>query len=130
MLGNEGPSRLYHGWKMTSIYSLYKEIPPPFLPVHLADGPDGEPIELTYADFYRHVHILGLSGMGKSRAIEFILRQFLLNRTAFTLIDPHGSIYKPLVEWLAWQGQDFLSGRTVHLFNPSDQEFCPGYNPL
>src|SRR4051794_8170358 len=129
-IGNKGPRLLSHRWKMKSIYELYREVPEPFLPVHLADTAEGWPIELSFDDFYKHVHILGVSGKGKSRAIEYLLRQFLLNRTPFTLIDPHGSIYKPLVEWLAWQGQDFLADRTIHLFNPSDPEFVPGYNPL
>jgi DNA segregation ATPase FtsK/SpoIIIE-like protein len=55
--------------------------PPPFRPVVLGHDAKGQPLELTIKDFYTHVHVLGLSGKGKSRAIEYLLRQFLLNPT-------------------------------------------------
>jgi hypothetical protein len=98
--------------------------------VLLGHDEHGEPIELTFDHFYRHMHFLGLSRRGKSRALVHVLRQFLLNRTGFTLIDPDGEIYGPLVEWLSTQDERFLKDRTIHLFNPADHEFSPSYNPL
>src|SRR4051794_17180584 len=104
---------------------------PPFKPVLLAEQSGGEQIWLDYKDFYYHVHVMGLSQKGKSRLLEYILHQFLQNRVGFTLIDPHGSsLYQPVVAWLTRQGRQFLQSRTIHLFDPSDPEFCPGFNPL
>ena len=113
-----------------SIFQALLEMPPAFRPIRMGYNPAGEPIELRAEDFYYHMHLLGLSGRGKSRLLFNIARQFLLNRTSFTLIDPDGGVYDALVAWLASQDPRFAEGQTVHLFNPADPVFCPGYNPI
>jgi hypothetical protein len=118
---------------MASIYEALLERMPPFQPVLLGHDAHGDKIELGSKDFYHHVHLLGLSGRGKSRAIEFLVQQLITNRAGVTLIDPHGSMYEALVDWLTWMGdrdERFLEDRTIHLFDPADPEFSPGYNPF
>ena len=92
---------------------------------------DGRPIKLDHkAQLQYHVQLIGLSGRGKSRAIEHILKQFLLNRVGFTLLDPHGDIYEALVAWLARMPERFLRDRNIHLFDPAHPKWRFGYNPL
>ena len=99
--------------------------------VVLGDTNDGRPIKLDYkSQLQYHVQLIGLSGRGKSRAIEHILKQFLLNRVGFTLLDPHGDIYEALVSWLARMPERFLSDRKIHLFDPAHPKWRFGYNPL
>src|SRR5690348_6133948 len=84
-------------WQMSSELSAeayfakrFLSAPTPFRPVSLGRDSNGQEIVLTYEHFKRHVHMLGLSGRGKTYAIIHILKQFLLNGTGFTLIDPDG----------------------------------------
>lgn len=113
-----------------SVLDFYEEATAAFPPVILGHTEDGEPIVLDYEQLQYHTQIIGLSGQGKSRAIEYLLRQFLLNRVGFTLIDPHGDIYNALVAWLANQDDDFLDDRRIHLLDPAHATWRFGYNPL
>ncbi len=114
-----------------SIYEQLVSKPRKVKPIVIGEKKDGSPIELDYeSQLQFHTHLIGLSGRGKSRAIEYILRQFILDRVGFTLIDPHGDIYEALVCWLTRQREGFLSDRKIHLFDPAHPRWRFGYNPL
>src|SRR4051812_44797702 len=88
-------------WKMSSGLSpaaffaeRLSRVTRPFKSVTLGKDGTGKDILLTYEHFKRHVHLLGLSGRGKTYAIINMLKQFLINGTGFTLIDPDGEIYR------------------------------------
>jgi len=114
-----------------SIYGALLNKPRKIKPITVGETAAGMPIELDYdTQLQFHVHLIGLSGRGKSRALEYILRQFILGRVGFTLIDPHGDIYEALVCWLTRQRDGFLNDRTIHLFDPAHPRWRFGYNPL
>src|SRR6185436_4500535 len=88
--------------------------------------PLGKKVYLTEEDFETHFHICGLSRSGKSRLIEHILRELVISRIPFVLIDPHGELYRSLLHWLAYMRMD----RPILLLDPSYEERIVGFNPF
>ena len=89
---------------------------------------DNAPVEITHEERMRHLFAVGKSGLGKSKFLEHCIRQDILDKKkpGLLLIDPHGELYEDIVSFCAYLNVD----RTVHLFNPSDLDFVPCYNPL
>jgi len=100
--------------------------------IHLGTANDtGAAIELTEEDLRTHVHGIGKSRTGKSKLIESIARDLILDRQGFCLIDPHGSVYEPLVEWLAYISVAYRTPREdIILFDPSSRSRVVGFNPF
>jgi type IV secretory pathway TraG/TraD family ATPase VirD4 len=86
----------------------------------------GKKTYLTKEDLETHVHICGLSRSGKSRLIEYLLRDFITRRIPFLLIDPHGELYRSLLHWLAVVRLE----RPIILLDPSYQDRIVGFNPF
>jgi hypothetical protein len=53
-----------------------------------------------------HLYVCGATGTGKSKFLENLLRQDIINwrkdKCGMLLIDPHGALYDNLMAWLAW----------------------------
>lgn len=54
----------------------------------------------------KHLYVCGGTGTGKSKFLENIIRQDIKqwhkSRCGMLILDPHGSLYDNLIEWLAW----------------------------
>lgn len=54
----------------------------------------------------KHLYCCGATGTGKSKFLESLIRQDIKqwhkSRCGLILLDPHGSLYDGLMEWLAW----------------------------
>lgn len=77
---------------------------------------NGQKCFLTDAQIAVHMAVLGGSGSGKSKFLELMLRQRLLDGRAFGLWDPHGDLAKSLLAFAAAQkayGDDVL-WRKIH----------------
>lgn len=75
------------------------------------------------------MHIIGAPGRGKSKLMEWLIRQDILNGEGLCLLDPHGSLYADIVEWCAATG--LLDQRqNILLFEPSSEGWTFGFNPL
>jgi hypothetical protein len=66
----------------------------------------GEPLILTKEQRSRHLYVTGSTGSGKSKFLEYLIRQDILNwrksgECGLLLLDPHGAIYDGLMSWLA-----------------------------
>jgi len=59
------------------------------------------PLHLDGGDRRIHMHVIGASGSGKSKFLEWIIRQDIENRQGFCLIDPHGDLYRDIVNYSA-----------------------------
>lgn len=75
-----------------------------------------------------HMHVLGVSRRGKSKFLEHLIRQDILNGNGLCLIDPHGFLYDEIVQWCAVWGID--QTRKIALLNPSEEGWTFGFNPL
>jgi hypothetical protein len=77
---------------------------------------------------FLHMHVLGLSGKGKTSFLTSLIRQDILNGQGVCVIDPHGALYRDLVEWCAAYG--LHRQRKIRLFNPSEERWRVGFNPI
>jgi DNA helicase HerA-like ATPase len=83
-------------------------------------------IQLTEKDLTTHVHGIGKSRSGKSKLIELLCRQLVEQRRSFCLIDPHGSLFRDVLAWLAF----FPPRQQIYLFEPTNDERIVGFNPF
>jgi len=95
-------------------------------PLFIGFAEDGSRLELTEDDLQTHVHGVGASRTGKSKLIEWIVREMVLERQGFCLIDPHGFLYDDILRWLAF----VQPKRDIVLFNPSSGSRVVGFNPF
>lgn len=78
-----------------------------------------------------HMHVIGGSGTGKSKFLEWIIRKDIREGHGLCLIDWHGTLYKSIVRYCAHLGvgldNDF---RKLILINPSEPDYVTGFNPF
>ncbi len=84
------------------------------------------PIRLQPNDRTVHTHVIGSSGSGKSKLMEWLMRGDLKNGQGFCLIDPHGSLYDEVAEYCA----HYVLEREVILLNLSVPGSVIGFNPF
>ena len=88
----------------------------------------GRALSLTPEERSRHVHIVGVSGTGKSKLMEAMIRRDIIAGRGLCLIDPHGTLADTIVEFCASLG---LAGlRRIHVLSPGDTNWTFGFNPL
>jgi hypothetical protein len=74
-----------------------------------------------------HAHVIGSSGVGKSKGIEYLMQHFLEeDEYGFAVIDWAGTLYHDLLTYLAYMGFD----REIYLLNVADPEFVTPWNPF
>jgi hypothetical protein len=76
-----------------------------------------------------HMQVIGSTGTGKSKFLEWMIRNDILNGNGVCLIDPHGYLYDDLVNWLT-SYQDFFDTKKIVLFNPTHDDYFLGFNPF
>src|SRR5882762_4933193 len=58
----------------------------------------------------KHLYCCGGTGTGKSKFLESLIRQDIIawrkSKCAVIVLDPHGSLYDSLIQWLAWHEID------------------------
>ena len=86
----------------------------------------GGRIYLTLKDLITHLHILGLSRSGKSVWLYHVILELLRLGKQFLLLDPHGSLYRDVVSYLAARWYT----RRIVLFDPSYEKRIVGFNPF
>jgi len=77
-------------------------------PLRLGATADGAEILLTPEQRGRHLYVVGSTGSGKSKLLEGLIRQDIINwrdsRSGVLVLDPHGKLYDDLMRWLAETG--------------------------
>lgn len=73
-----------------------------------------------------HAHIIGSSGSGKTYLLEHMIRQDIKNGRGLCLFDPHGDLYKRVIQYTEYQ---FYRDRLI-LIDPNDQNYAVGLNYL
>lgn len=95
-------------------------------PLFLGYDVKGRPIRIKPDERNIHMHVLGSSGSGKSRFLEWMIRGDLRNRQGFCLVDPHGELYDAVVAYCARHCLD----RDIILLNLSEPDTVVGFNPF
>ncbi len=80
-------------------------------------------IRLGVEDRRRHTYIIGQTGMGKSKLLENLAYQDIMDGRGFCFIDPHGDSVEELLGMIPQSRMD-----DVIYFNPSDTENPLGFN--
>lgn len=78
-----------------------------------------------------HTHVIGGSGTGKSKFLEWLIRQDIRAGNGLCLIDWHGTLYNDVLRYCSHlevgQRHDF---RSLVLINPSQPKYVTGFNPF
>lgn len=80
---------------------------------------------IKQADRLRHMYVIGGTGTGKTTQIQTMAISDLMHGRGFCFVDPHGDASELLLHYVPYERI-----KDVIYFNPSDQEYCPGFNPL
>jgi hypothetical protein len=78
----------------------------------------------------KHLYCCGGTGTGKSKFLEHLIRQDIIawrkSKCGMLLLDPHGSLYDNLMEWLSWNRID----RPVIPIDLRQDDWIVSYNLL
>lgn len=99
-------------------------------PTVVGKGFEERKVFFTKKDRENHTHVIGSTGTGKSKFLELMLRQDILDRSCgLCLIDPHGSLYDEVVLYASHKFPH-LADRFV-LFAPAKEtDQVIGFNPI
>jgi len=103
----------------------------PAAPLSLGRPSKGRRLRLNMSERTRseHMHVVGATGSGKSRFLLSLIQQDILEGRGLCLIDPHGELYNHVLHWLS-NREGLFEDRNIRLINPSDIDWCFGFNPL
>lgn len=73
----------------------------------------------------RHMHVIGVSGKGKSTLLIRMIRQDMEQGNGFAVLDPHGDLIDQVIGHASKERLD-----DIILLDPSDEEFSVGFNIL
>ncbi len=78
----------------------------------------------------KHLYVCGSTGTGKSKFLENLIRQDIRNwrksKCGLLVLDPHGSLYDGLINWLAWNEVD----RPIIPIDLRQDDWVVSYNVL
>ena len=83
------------------------------------------PFGIRRADRRRHLYVLGKSGSGKSKLLELLVQNDIRNGHGVGVLDPHGDLVDNILRIIPKERV-----KDVIIFDPSDLEFPPSFNPL
>lgn len=91
----------------------------------------GQPVYIDEKERSTHMQVIGSTGEGKSKFLEHMIRQDIMNGNGLCLIDPHGHLYHDLVTWCASKRLlDRDRPKKIVLFDPTEEAWTFGFNPL
>jgi len=91
----------------------------------------GRPVYIDEKERATHMQVIGSTGEGKSKFLEHMIRQDIINGNGLCLIDPHGHLYNDLVTWCASKRLlDRGRPKRIVLFDPAEEKWTFGFNPL
>jgi hypothetical protein len=81
-----------------------------------------------------HFYVIGATGTGKTKFIEFLIQQDIENGNGFGVIDPHGDLIEDIKGFLAcryhhYKDEKEVSERVI-LIDPTDPKYTVTFNPL
>ncbi len=87
----------------------------------------GKLVYLEAKDFLgKHAHLLGVTGMGKTFFLDYLIRTFINRGWGVCLIDPMGGLYERMLNYAVRRR---LESRTI-LIDPNDEDWSVGLNLL
>jgi hypothetical protein len=96
---------------------------------------DGKGVELEMTPRMRstHLYICGSTGTGKSKMLEHLvqqdIKQWHKSKCGALIIDPHGSLYNSLINWIAWN-EPTLKDVPIVPIDLRQRDWTIGYNVM
>jgi len=85
-------------------------------------------------DRVTHFYVVGATGTGKTKFLEFLIQQDIQEENGFAVIDPHGDLIEDIKGFLAYfslaSGQESLLSDRLVLIEPTNPRFTVTFNPL
>ncbi len=114
----------------------HREAPPTDLPTNRKDPAIsffGEtnfrnqriPFGIKLSDRRRHLYVVGKSGSGKSKLLQLLVHNDLVAGRGVGVLDPHGDLVDDILRLIPKNRI-----KDVVLFDPSDLQYPPAFNPL
>ena len=97
-------------------------------PLDLGDVGRGEHLLMPEEARRLHTHVIGATGTGKTKFIEYLIRQDIEQEQGVCVIDPTGNLYNNLVRWC--ETHYLQDEREIILIDPTEDEWVFGFNPL
>lgn len=86
--------------------------------------------KIAEKDRATHFYIIGATGSGKTKFLEFLIKQDIEKGNGVGVIDPHGDLIEDIKGFLAlYKDKEEISGKLV-LIDPTDPHFTVTFNPL
>jgi hypothetical protein len=102
------------------------------LSLGIVDG-KGDFIKMTPRMRSTHLYICGSTGTGKTKMLEHLVRQDIKqwnkSKCGALIIDPHGSLYDSLINWIAWNERHFKDVPIVPI-DLRQKDWAIGYNVM
>ena len=79
-----------------------------------------------------HMHVVGTTGKGKSKLLEHMIFQDIVNNRGVALVDPHGNLADDTLSYLGTTSyfNDQSNLKRLVYINPSRRDYSPGINLL
>lgn len=78
-----------------------------------------------------HMHVIGGSGKGKSKFLQWLIERDIREGHGLCLIDWHGTLYKDILRYCAQLEVGLYNDfRSLILLNPSQPDYVTGFNPF
>jgi len=84
-------------------------------------------IDQRYRD--THFYVIGASGTGKTKFLEYLIQQDIKNGAGFGVVDPHGDLIEDIKGWLYFYSSKSLENDLI-LIEPTNPETTVSFNPL
>jgi hypothetical protein len=94
--------------------------------LHIGFGATEKPVFLKPDERKTHMHIIGSSGSGKSKFMEWMMRGDIDHRQGFALLDPHGTLYNAVAEYCSHK----IPRQDVIMLNLSEPDSIISFNPF
>ena len=91
--------------------------------------------KIAERDRATHLYVIGATGTGKTKFLEFLIQQDIEKRNGFGVIDPHGDLIEDIKAFLGLhclsseQAAEEIAERVV-LIDPTDRKFTVTFNPI
>ena len=88
--------------------------------------------KVAQEDRATHCYVIGATGTGKTKFLEFLIQQDIQQGNGFCVIDPHGDLVEDIKGLIAchaaYYGEELLD--RVVVVDPTDPKYTVGFNPL
>ena len=126
-----------HNWNLNYGPDVHNEKIPGALDLGFSYSEERDELQVAkipQKDRATHLYVVGATGTGKTKFLEFLIRQDITCGHGFGVIDPHGDLTEDIKGFLAYRylcEEDVAEiTQRVVLIDPTDPECTVTFNPL